>query len=129
MLQLPVTHGRRSHHERAIGHGLGHGFEFFRGGEHVRGADGRARFAKRRLIRIHHAQPPEAEIAHGARGRTEVQGIPRGHQDNAEPVEFCQGGQEAPILKHAGGWRCSLVTLVMGRATAIDRGFAASVTS
>lgn len=88
MLQLPVSNCRGSHDERAIGNGFGHGFVMLRACEDCGSAYGGARVAKRGFVRLHHAQMPDAEIAHGARGRADVQGIARRDQNDAQAVEF-----------------------------------------
>ncbi len=88
VLQGAVTHGRGADDERAIGHGFGDGGEFFRRGEDLGGADGRAGVAKGRGEGIDHAQASETEIAHGARGGANVERVARGYQNDAQAVGF-----------------------------------------
>ncbi len=42
---------------------------------------------------LFHAQMPEAEVAHGARGRADVERIARRDQNDAETVEFSRSQQ------------------------------------
>jgi len=93
MVQLAVADGSGSHDERAIGDGIRDALELLRIRKHGRGADGRARFAKRRLVRLDHAQMAEAEVAHGARGRANVERIARRDQNDAQTVEFSRSQQ------------------------------------
>ena len=48
------------------------------------GANGRARFAERHVVRVDHAQAREPEIRHGAGRGPHVQRVARRHQDHAE---------------------------------------------
>ena len=52
---------------------------------------GRARFPKRNLIGIDHAQMAKAKVAHGPRCGANVEWIARGHQHHAQIVEFIGG--------------------------------------
>src|SRR5271155_6138959 len=93
MLQIPVADGGGSDDERAVGDGFGDGLELFGTLEYVRRADGGARFAKRRLVGIHHAQMPKSEIAHGAGGRADIERVARGDENDAQAVELSGAGQ------------------------------------
>ena len=86
LLQYAIAHGCRSHHQRAIGDGLGHGLVFLRAVEQVRGADRGASLAKPSREGIHQAQPVSAEIAHGTSRGANVQRIARAHQHHHETV-------------------------------------------
>jgi len=78
VLQLAEADGGGSNNESAIFDGFGDGLELFGLGEHGLGADGGAGFAKSQLVGIHHAKMKEAEVAHGAGGSADVEGIARG---------------------------------------------------
>ena len=93
MVQLAVADGGGSHDERAIGDGVGDALELLRIRKHGRGADGGARLAKGRLVRLDHAQMAEAEVAHGARGRADVERVARRNQNDAQTVEFSRSQQ------------------------------------
>ncbi len=83
MLQFPVTDRRRPHHQRAIGHSLGHAGKLLRGRKNPsRSPNRRTRLAKCPFVRVHHPQTGEAEIAHGPRRGANVERIARRHQDN-----------------------------------------------
>ena len=101
-MQFSVANRRRADHELAIGHRFGHAVVLFRVLRHVGGAHGGPRFAKSRVVRIHHPQAGKAEVAHRARGRADVERIVRRHQDNAQAVETGRSGQGAFILCHHG---------------------------
>ena len=62
--------------------------------------------ARRSESGVHHAQAKETEIAHGASGRANVEGVARGHQDDAQTVEFSPSRQELLFYsKHGIGIR------------------------
>jgi len=58
-------------------------FELFGTGEQRCGADGGTRLAKSQFIRVHHAKMEESEVAHGAGGGADVEGIARTDEDDA----------------------------------------------
>ena len=67
---------------------------FFGAGEQFRSANGGTRFTERYFIRVHDAQSQKPKIAHGARGRAQVERVARSYQDHAQPVEFIGKEQE-----------------------------------
>ena len=77
LMQRAMADGGGPYHERAIGDGFGDGLELFGAGEQFGGAHSRTRLAKRWLVRVHHTQLAETEIAHGAGGRANVERITR----------------------------------------------------
>ena len=93
LLQCPVADRGGADDQRAIGHGFGNGFELFGACEHVRRTDGGARLTKRGLVRIHDAQVAEAEVAHGAGGRADIQRVARRDEHDAQAVELGLSGQ------------------------------------
>jgi hypothetical protein len=61
--------------------------------EQRRSSDGGTRLAKRGLVRIHHTQVAEPEIAHRARSRADIERVAGRHQNHAQAVELSLGGQ------------------------------------
>jgi len=90
---LTEADGGGSDDEGAIIDSFGEGLELFGTGEQRGGADGGTRLAKSQLIGVHHAKMEEAEIAHGAGGCADVEGIARADEDDAQAVEFGVWGQ------------------------------------
>ena len=77
-----------SDNEYAVGHCVSQGCELFRIREHIGGgANGGTGLAKRRLKRTHHTQMQRAEVAHGARGRAQVERVSCSDQDDTQPVK------------------------------------------
>jgi hypothetical protein len=93
VLQLTEADGGGSDDECAIRYGFGDCPELFGTGEQRRGADGGTRLAKSQFIRVHHAKMEESEVAHGASGSADVEGIARTDEDDAQAVEFRVGRQ------------------------------------
>ena len=62
-------------------------------GEQFLGANGGARLPKCCSIRVYHSQAGKAEVAHGARGRTQVERVTRGHQNHPQAFEFSRNRQ------------------------------------
>ena len=69
-------------------------------GQDVRCANGGSRFAKRRRVRVYHAERVESEIAHGPGNRSNVKRVARSDQHNAEAVEFIGRRHGFPIVRH-----------------------------
>ncbi len=97
VLGLAATDGSRSDDERAVRDGFSDGLEFFGAGEQRCGADGGSRLTKSQLIGIHHAKMGDAEVAHGAGGRADVEGVARGDENDAQVVEFGLGRQQRRV--------------------------------
>ena len=95
MLQFTVPHRRGSHHQRAIRHRFGHRLELFRLREQFRSADGGARLAEARVVRIHDAQAAKTEVAHGARRSAHVERVARSDQHHAQAIEIGGSRQES----------------------------------
>jgi len=95
MLQFTVAHRRGSHHQRAIGNSSSDSVELFGVCEQLRSTDGGTRLAKSRVVRIHHAQAAETEVAHGARSSAHVERVARRHQHHAQAIEIGRGRQES----------------------------------
>jgi hypothetical protein len=91
--QFPVTDRCGSNHQRAVGHGFGNALVLFRARQQRRSSDGGTRLAKGYVVRVHHSKPEKPEIADGASGRADVERIARGHQHNAQTVEFSRNRQ------------------------------------
>ena len=85
--------GGGSDDKRAVRDGFGEGLEFFGAGEKRRGANRGTCLAERQLIRVDHANMEEAEVAHGPGGGTDVKGIARTDEYDAQAVEFGVGRQ------------------------------------
>ena len=93
MLQLTKADGGGSDDECAIRYGFGDSLELFSTGEQRRGADGGTRLPKSQFIRVHDAKMEESEVAHGAGGSADVEGIARTDEDDAQAAEFRVGRQ------------------------------------
>ena len=79
--------------------------------EQRRGADRRAGFAERDVVRVDHAQSREAEIRHGAGGGADVQRIARRDHDDAEVV-FPVGGDVSMVRDAPHGRRRAYSVIV-----------------
>jgi len=84
MLQLSKAYGGSSDDQRTIRYGVRDGLELLGFDEQRRGAHGGARLAKTELIGVHHTKMEEAEVAHGAGGSADVEGIARGDKHDLE---------------------------------------------
>ena len=100
VMQLPRSHRRGPHHQRAVRNGLRKRRKLLRVRQHLRRPHRRPRLAIPRLIRRHHAHPQKSKITHGSRRRPNVQRIPRIHQYHPQPVKLFRNSHEA-ILPHA----------------------------
>ena len=109
MLQRALADRGGAHDQRAIRDGFGHRCVLFRPREHLGRADGRTRVAKRRRVRVHDAQAGKAEIAHGARGRADVERVARGDKNDAQAIGL-RGCSQERLFYATGGGECSLVT-------------------
>jgi hypothetical protein len=69
--------------------------------QHIRRAHRRTCLAKRRLVRLYHAQVAKTEIAHRPRGRANIERIARSDQHDAQTIDFRELRQGAPILKQS----------------------------
>lgn len=104
VLKIAVSDGGGADDERAIGDGLGDRSEFLCVGEDIGCcAHGRASAFKGDVIGIDDMQVKESEIAHGASGRADVQGIARVDQDDAQAIEF-RGSSQADLFYGTRGW-------------------------
>ncbi len=88
VLQFAGADGSGSDDEGAVGDGFGEGLEFLRAGEKRRGSDGGTGFAESYFVGVYNAEVEEAEVAHGAGGGSDVEGIARVDEDDAEAVEL-----------------------------------------
>jgi len=122
LLRSARADGAGSHDESTIGHSFGHGFEFLRVGKHRRSANGGAGFAKRRIVRIDHAEVRKPEVTHGPSAGPNVERIARSHQNHAKAVEFS-------ALSHAAVWIRLRETVNVIRSFAARRARPASAPS
>ncbi len=97
VLQDAAADGGGSNHERAVGDGFCNGVVLFGLRKQRGSSDGRTRFAKGRVVGVHQAQAKEAKVAHGARRSANVERIARGHEDDAQAVEFYWSTQGWPF--------------------------------
>ena len=65
----------------------------FRVLEEIRGADGGLRLAPVGLVRGDHGEVREAEVGHGPRRRSYIEGIARGDEDDFDAVALGFGEQ------------------------------------
>src|SRR5580700_11700356 len=101
MLDFALSHGAGGDYEGAIGDRVGDVFVLLGGGEDVGRADCGNCIAKGGRVGIDHTQVSEAEVAHGACGCANVQGIARGDEYHAETVEF-EGEWQGDYFKTVG---------------------------
>ena len=94
MLQVPVAHRRGAHHERTIGNCFRHAVVLLGSRQHFGCTDRRTRLAKGGVKRVDHSQMREAEVAHGAGGRPNIERIARRHQNHAQTVKCRQERQQ-----------------------------------
>jgi hypothetical protein len=97
VLQLTLPNSCGSNNEVAILDGFSESLELLGTHEQRRGADGGTRFSKGQLVGVHHTKMEEAEIAHGAGGRADVEGIPRFDENDAQVIEFGARRQERRV--------------------------------
>jgi hypothetical protein len=91
VLQSTFAHGGGSYDERAILDSLSNGLEFFGPGKQRCSANRGTRLAESQFIGTHDAEMKKAEIAHGAGGGTDVEGVARRYKNDAQEVGFCVG--------------------------------------
>jgi hypothetical protein len=72
MLQIAMSNGRGSNHQRAIGNRLAYRSELFRASQDLCGSHRRSSAFKCHLVGIHYSQMSKAEVAHRPRGSTNV---------------------------------------------------------
>src|SRR5580704_4513434 len=99
MLQVAMADGGGADNQRAIRNRFGYGFIFFSAGQDGCGADGRTGALKCHIVGIYHPQMANSEVAHCPRGRADVEGIARVHQDDAQMIEFGRNRQAICILR------------------------------
>jgi len=89
VLQPALPDGGGADNKGAIGYGIGDGVILCSAGKDVRcGTDCGPGLPKRRLKRINHPQVRNTEVAHGTGGSPEIERVARGHQDDAQAIEF-----------------------------------------
>ncbi len=93
VLEFPVLGGGGTDYERAVADGFGDGGEFFGVLEKVGSADGAHGFPESWCKRIDDSQLGDAEIAHGAGSRPDVEGVAGGDEHHAQTVEIAFGSQ------------------------------------
>ncbi len=94
--------GGGSDYECAIRDGFSDGLELFGAGEQQRGTDRGTRLAKSQLVGVYNAKMEESEVAHGAGGRADVEGIARTDEDDAQAVEFGVGRHGRRVYSRRG---------------------------
>ena len=114
MLQVTMTDGSGSDHERTISNSFRYGFEFFGIDQYIRGSHGRTRILKRHIIGIYDSQVEKSKVAHGPSGRADVERIARVYQDQAQVIEFSRNVQVMYILRHAS--RAHITPLIASRS-------------
>ena len=88
VLHFAMLNRSSSDNQSAVSYSVSQDCELFGICEHISGgADGGTGLAKRRLKRTHHPQMQRAEVAHGARGRAQVERVSRSDQHDTQPVE------------------------------------------
>ena len=81
--------------EGAVGYGIGEGFRDSCVLEEIFGADGRLRLAPVGLIGSDDGEACEAEVGHGARGCSYIEGIARRDEDDFNAIALVVSGQDA----------------------------------
>jgi hypothetical protein len=102
MLQVAMANGCGPDYERTVGNRFRHGFVLLGRRQHGGRAHGRAGPLKRNIVRIHHPQTPETEVAHSPGGGADVERIARVHQNHAQMIEFSRSRQAVSILRQPG---------------------------
>ena len=105
VLEIAMSDGGGPYNQRAIGHGVGDGFELFGASEEVGRPDGGTRPLESDVVRIDYAEVLKSEIAHGTGGRSDIERIARVHQDDAQMIEFGGNGQTVFILRQCRKFR------------------------
>src|SRR5580692_7038330 len=88
MLQVAVTNGSGSDHERAVGHSVRDRIIFLGASQNRSAAHGGTRLAKGAFERIYDSQVRAPEVAHRAGSRANVERITRRNEYYAQTVEF-----------------------------------------
>ena len=89
VLQPALPDGGGADNKGAIGYGIGDGVILRGVCKDVRcGTDCGPGLPKRRLKRIDHPQVHDTEITHGTGGSSKIERVARGHQNNAQAIEF-----------------------------------------
>ena len=84
-----MMYGCGSDNETAIGDGGRERGVLLGSGEDVGSRTNRGPgLAERRFKRINHPQVRNTEVAHGTGGSPEIERVARGHQDDAQAIEF-----------------------------------------
>ncbi len=112
MLQLAAPRSGGPNDQDTVGDGVGDSFELLRVCQQVRGANGRARFVKSDVVRVHDPEAAEAEVAHGASGSTDVKRVARGHQHDVQAIEFSTLRQE---------WNCTTEIIQLRPESCIEK--------
>ena len=86
----------------AIGDGFAEGIGFAGGLEQVFGADGGLSFAPVWLVGVNDSEMGEAEVGHGASGRSNIERVARRDEDDGEPGEMGLGRQELIVEGETG---------------------------
>ena len=102
VLQIAVLDRGGSDDQCTIGDSFSQASAFLGAGQQGRSTHSGTGFAKRQFVRIDHAEPQESEVAHGARGGTDIEWIARCYQHHAQAIEFNWTGTRGLILRH---WR------------------------
>ena len=95
MLRLAARGRGGADDERTIGNRFRNRREFAGAGEQIGSSNGGNGGAEGNFVGIYDAQVEAAKIAHGAGSRSDVQGIARGHQDDAKRTGFEPRWQES----------------------------------
>src|ERR1022692_4767007 len=105
---------RSSHHERAVGDGLGDSSVLFGAGQYGRSDDSGTSALKCHIVRVHHSQMLKSKVAHCPSGGTDVERVARVHQDNAQMVEFSRNRQAVLFYGSLRGSGLPAVRLATG---------------
>lgn len=88
MQRVATANGSGTDDEGAVLDGLCESLEFFSASEKRRGAHSGACFPKSQFVGIHDAKMEETEVAHGAGGGANIEGIARVDEDDAQVIEL-----------------------------------------
>lgn len=97
LLRLTMRERSGANHEAAIGDGVGEAFRASGILEHLIGADGGLGFAPVGLVGVDDGEMGNAEVGHGASGRSYIERITGRDQDDGEAVALGRGGQTHPF--------------------------------
>ena len=128
VVQHAAAYGRGANDKRTVGHRFSDRSVVLRVREKRGRTHGGGRFAKCRFVRLYHTQMLKTEVAQGAGGSSDIQGIARSHENHAQAVEFGGIAQEWPILRQGGDFSAAADPIYRSPSSAYNFLFAPMTT-